>query len=207
MPFEIWLAFTATLIAVVLVPGPAVLLVVSHGMSGDRRAGFLASLGIAGSSAVFFLLTAAGLSAVLLASATAFEVVRWCGVVYLVWGGVQMILGARSADLTGAPDRNAPGYRPFFRALALQSGSPNAIAFFTALLPQFIDPAGDASRQFLFLGVTSVVVEVIVLGSYTVLAQRVRRAFDTPAALVWQKKISGGVLLTSALGLALANRR
>ncbi|MEM1041987.1 MAG: LysE family transporter [Bacteroidota bacterium] len=134
MPLETWLAFTATLVAVVLVPGPAVPLVVSHGMSGDRLAGFLASLEIAGSGAGFLLLTAAGLSAVLLASATAFEGVRWCGVAYLAWSGAQMVLGARGAARTEVDGHNAFGYRLFVHAFVLQSGSPNAVALFAALL-------------------------------------------------------------------------
>lgn len=208
MPLDVWAVYTATLVAVVLAPGPAVLLVVSHGLSGDARAGLLAALGIAGSSAVYFVLAALGLTAVLDASAAAFEAVRWAGVAYLVWVGTRTIVTARRPpDRQGRGEAPRTGWRPFADALALQSGSPNAVAFFTAILPQFVDPARSAAPQFLVLGATSVVVEVAVLALYLAVARRTRRRFDTPSAVAWQRRIGGGMLLASALGLALAGRR
>jgi homoserine/homoserine lactone efflux protein len=204
VPLDLWLAFTVTLVAIVLVPGPAVLLVVSHGLAGDRRSGVLAAFGVVASSAAYFLLTATGLHALLLASSSLFEVLRWVGVGYLVWAGSRMIAGSGTAP---ASAERRPRSRAFLHALALQSGSPNALLFFTAFLPQFIDPTRDTVEQFALLGATSLSVEVVVLGLYVVVASTARRAFTSPRAVRWQERIGGGALLASAFGLAMAGRR
>ena len=209
MSIGVWSAFAATLIAVVLVPGPAVLLVVSHGLAGDARAGVKATVGIAASSALFFLLTALGLSSVLLASATAFVWARWLGVGYLAWMGLQMIQTAAGAVAPGDPGpesalpRGRRG-RPFWDALVLQSASPNALAFFTAVLPQFIDPSRAAAPQFWVLGITSVTIEGVVLTAYVVAAARGRRVFSGPSAAVRLRWFGGWTLVAVALGLAVS---
>lgn len=206
MSFDSWTVFCATFFVLALNPGPAVLLVVSHGIAADLRAALLAAAGIAATNAVYFLLTALGLSAVLLASATLFEVIRWVGVVYLVYAGVQMIRSAQRPDVR-ADSKPARPERAFVQGMALQAGNPLTVAFFTALLPQFIDPAADAQVQFVVLGATTVALELVALSAYAVISFRGGRLLTSERAVRVQRRVSGGVLLASAVGLALVRRR
>ena len=201
MAFEVWVAFCVTEAVLCLTPGPAVLFVVSVAVSRGIRAGSAAALGIAAGNVFYFVLSATGIATVILASGALFEAIRAVGAGYLVWVGVRMLL-AREADASAAPTPNQDR-RAFLRAFVVQASNPKALVFFVALLPQFIDPAGSIAVQILVLGVSSVVLELVVLASYIALAARARRFAGGRVArpLAW---IGGAVLVAAGARLACA---
>ena len=205
MSIEAWLTFCVTFFVLALNPGPAVLLVVSHGLRTDLRSALLAGVGIATTNAVYFLFTAFGLSALLLASATLFEIIRWGGVAYLLYIGIQMIRSGQQAAL----QRSAPAStrRAFAQGLVLQAGNPLTIAFFTAFVPQFMDAASNPHLQFLILGASTVFIELIALSSYALVSHRGGQLFSSERAIRIQRRVSGSLLIASALGLALVRQR
>lgn len=107
MTVEIWILFCLTETVLCLTPGPAVLTVVSFALTGGPRAGLRASLGILAANAFYFVVSATGIGAMLLASHQLFVVIKWAGAAYLVWLGARMLLARpqplRSTD-EGAPD-------------------------------------------------------------------------------------------------------
>jgi threonine/homoserine/homoserine lactone efflux protein len=131
-----------------LAPGPDTLFIVSHATRGGARAGSLAALGIGAGCLVHIAAATVGLSALLLASASAFAVVKVAGALYLVWIGLSLLRsGAPGVATAAAADG---GTRIFVQGALTNALNPKVAMFFLAFLPQFVDPAG-ANRWAAFL--------------------------------------------------------
>ncbi|HEY0141942.1 MAG TPA: LysE family translocator [Thermoanaerobaculia bacterium] len=195
MTFTNLFLFAAMELVLCLTPGPAVLLVVSQSMKRDFRASLRGALGILAGNSIYFALSAAGLGALLVASRTVFEVLKWAGAAYLIFIGLRMILRRPTAE-----DRPPESRGGFVEGLVTQLANPKAIVFFTALLPQFIDPHGPVTLQFLVLGLISIVVELPVLAMYGYAADRGRALYGRHAHLV--ERIAGGFLVAAGAKLA-----
>lgn len=208
MSWEAWLLFTLTEATLCVTPGPAVLLVLSQGLARGTRASIASNLGILAGNTFYFALSATGLGAVLLASYELFSAIRWLGAAYLVWLGVAAFRG-RSAVFSPTPSAAAAPVRPyrmFLDGVALQVSNPKALVFFTALLPQFIDPRGSVPVQVAVLAVTSVVVEFLVLLAYGALAGRMTRLATRPRAATLANRVAGSMLIVAGVGTAAIRR-
>jgi len=182
-----------------LTPGPAVLLVISQGMRGGFRPASHGAAGILSGNAIYFAASAAGLGALLIASKSVFAVLEWVGAGYLALLGLKMgFFPSEPGAATVVVDRGA--YR---QGLLTQLANPKAIAFFTALLPQFIDPKQPMPPQFIVLGVISIVVELPVLLFYGYAADRGRERLSRHAAMV--QRLAGVCLVIAAAKLAAAH--
>jgi threonine/homoserine/homoserine lactone efflux protein len=199
--------FVAAALALLLVPGPAVIYVIARSVEGGRPAGLVSVLGVEMGTLVHVAFAAAGLSAILASSATAFSVVKWLGVAYLIWLGLQRLL-ARDENAAAPPGvRPEPLARVFRQSVLVQVLNPKVALFFLAFLPQFVDPSrGAAWTQIVVLGGTLATLGLLTDGIYALLggtagdwlkrknaSARFRRA---------QRYVSGGVYL--ALGAAAA---
>src|SRR5262249_37840332 len=98
------------------------------------------------------------------------------------------------------------GPRLIARGFAVQAANPKALVFFTALLPQFVDPAGNVVFQVGVLGVTSLAIEFVVLVGYGVLAGRAARLPETPPVIAWLERTAGVLLLAAGLRMAVLRR-
>ena len=201
---EVWLLFCATETLLCLTPGPAVLLVVSLSLAGNAGAGVRAALGILAANAFYFGLSATGVGALLLTSWQLFFGLKWLGAAYLAWLGLGM-LRARSASEARGPVP-APARAGFRHGFLSQAANPKSLLFFTAILPQFIDPAAPLAPQIALLGISSIVLELAVLCAYAQLAARGRRRLSSGAAQVWIGRAGGALLLTAAARLASLRR-
>ena len=191
------LLFAAMELVLCLTPGPAVLLVISQAMRRGFRSSLRGALGILTGNSIYFALSAVGLGALLIASARVFEVLRWFGAAYLVFIGLKMIFARKEPD-TAAPKTEE---RSFVQGVVTQLANPKAIVFFTALLPQFIDPkAGRLPLQFLILGVISIFIELPVLAAYGFLADRGRELYGRHGG--WVERFAGGFLVAAGVKLA-----
>lgn len=203
MNFHLWLAFAATEVVLCLTPGPAVLTVVSQAVRWGSRSSLLGALGILAGNAVYFGLSACGLGAALAASATLFAAIKWTGVAVLVLMGAQMLRAREDGEHKRIASADAS--RLFVQGFVTQVSNPKAIVFFTAFLPQFVNPRGHVPLQFLLLGLTSEAIELLVLASYGVLAERGTRLTEGRFARV-ADRVAGGLLMTAAVALGFATR-
>ena len=205
MTLETWMLFVITEAALCFTPGPAVLLVLSHGLTRGTGSSVYANLGILTGNAAYFALSATGLGALLLASYEVFSAIRWLGAAYLVWLGVMAFFG-KSAVL--AVNRAAPtsAVRTFANGALLQVANPKALVFFVALLPQFIDPNRAVLAQVAILGVTSVVIEFGVLLAYGALAGRLTSVAARPRFQRLANRIAGTMLVAAGVGMARLER-
>jgi threonine/homoserine/homoserine lactone efflux protein len=192
MSLETWLFFCVTETVLCFTPGPAVLLIVSLSLSRGFRPGLAASLGILSANAMYFILSATSLGAILLASWQLFTVIKWLGAAYLIWLGIRMFLSASSRP---EPDRSAPQRLPSHRFFSLgfltQGANPKALVFFTAILPQFIDANSPIGFQVLVLGMSSVLIELGVLSLYAAMSHSARAWTDRPHVSVWLRRTAG----------------
>jgi homoserine/homoserine lactone efflux protein len=199
MSLEVWLAFCATETVLCLTPGPAVLCVVSVAMARGARPGLLAALGILAGNTLYFLLSATGIAAVIVASSRLFAAIQWAGAAYLVGVGLCMLLSDPRAPQLVPPQ---PAARSFARGFVVQAANPKALVFFVALLPQFLDPGAPVALQVAILGASSVAIELLVLSLYVVLCVRARRL----AGARWSgslERLAGGFLVAAGARLAL----
>lgn len=201
MSVDTWLTFVVLELFLCLTPGPAVLFVTSTTAARGLRAGCIATTGILAGNLMYFVISGTGVAALLLASPTLFDVLRWGGSAYLLLLGAMMVFSAA----TPAPDTaNAPasGDISILHGFMIQTLNPKAIAFFAALLPQFVDPAAAILPQMIILTVSSVVVEAGVMACYIWLTLRFGRQAGERGKL-WFKRIGGGFLILAAARLAL----
>jgi threonine/homoserine/homoserine lactone efflux protein len=200
---EVWLVFVLTETALCLVPGPAVLLVLSQGLTRGVGASLWSSLGILTGNSFYFVLSAAGLGAILLASHELFFAIKWLGAAYLVWLGLRTFFGRSSGFATS--DGDAPGrsaWDGFTHGFVAQVANPTALVFFTALLPQFVDPSHSLATQVAILAATSVTIEFAVLAGYGGLAGRLSHVATRPRFATVTNRIAGAMLMTAGAGLA-----
>lgn len=176
MPFHALDAFLIYLLVQTLVaisPGPAVLLVVSQGMRHGTRASVVGAIGIEAGNVCWFALSAIGLGAAIQTSAWVFDLLRWAGAAYLAWLGLTMLWQVRRPLPAVQPVTTATG-RLFRDGMLTQLANPKAMVYFTALLPQFIDPAQSIPLQCAVIGTLTVLIEIPVFTAYGWLGHRSR---------------------------------
>ena len=154
------LVFAAAALALIVVPGPAVLYIVSQSIDRGRLAGFVSVLGIAVGALVHVCAAAIGLSSLLISSATAFNVVKYAGAAYLIGMGLWTI--ARRPDAAPASEPSERRLRRrFAQGVVVNVLNPKTALFFFAFLPQFVDPEqGAAAFQIGVLGLVFVLLAV-----------------------------------------------
>jgi threonine/homoserine/homoserine lactone efflux protein len=196
------LLFAGTSLALLAVPGPAVVYVVTRSLDQGRSAGVVSMLGIETGTLAYALAAAAGLSGLIAASMVAFAVVKYAGAAYLVYLGVRKLLERDPAD--GPPPSARSGL--YVKGVLVQLLNPKVAIFFVAFLPQFVDPSrGPIALQTLLLGTLFTLLAVLSDGAYALLAgaigarlragQRARRRLA---------RLSGGVYIGLGLSAALS---
>jgi homoserine/homoserine lactone efflux protein len=201
MQAQAWITFCAIELVLCLTPGPAVLYVATTALGRGPRAGLAGAAGIVAGNTFYFVLSALGIATVILASNRLFTMLKWAGAAYLVYVGSTMLLRARGGGARTGRPRPAMA-RAFAQGFAVQAANPKALAFFVALLPQFLDPAAPVAIQILILGLSSQLIEIGVLSSYVWLSQRAR-GLATGRLGVLAQRVAGGLLVAAGARLAL----
>ena len=179
---EALVGFIAAALVVLLIPGPGVLYVLVRSLSQGQRAGVVSAAGLSVGALVHVVAATAGLSALLLASATAFGVVKALGAAYLIYLGLRTILSKGTPDQPGAPAARSHA-RLFKDGVMVSVLNPKIAVFFLAFLPQFVDPRfGAVGRQVLALGVLYSLLAFVTDSSYAMLAARLRGWMSGPVA-------------------------
>jgi homoserine/homoserine lactone efflux protein len=203
MSAKVWTIFLLMETLQCLRPGPAVLFVLSQGLARGARASTWASCGILAGNAIYFLLSATSIAAVLIGSRNIFDLITWVGAGYTVWLGVRMFVSSGTGlSLASSTAPAVASSRIFGGGFLLQISNPGAIIFFVAVLPQFIIPGHSVARQVLILAVTSIAVEFVVLSLYGMLAAQLGKVSVQPWLVKVANRLAGVMLLVAAVALA-----
>lgn len=197
--------FLIAALALLLVPGPAVLYIVARSIDQGRLAGLVSVLGVGVGSLCHVIAAALGLSALLLSSALAFSLVKYLGAAYLIYLGIRKLLEKTTPIAPPADPRSLK--RLFWEGVLVNALNPKTALFFFAFLPQFVDVhRGSIAGQILFLGVLFVLLGIISDGLYALLAGSVRRHLRSGGrALAASRYATGTVFIGLGVATALAD--
>jgi threonine/homoserine/homoserine lactone efflux protein len=212
VPIDQLLLFVAAGLLLNLTPGPDVLYIVTQALRHGLRAGLVAALGITGGCFVHIFAAALGLSALMLASATAFMVLKWLGAAYLVYVGVRMVFSRAPVDSPMEVDSAAtqtPAGRQelksiFMRGFWTNALNPKVAVFFLAFLPQFIAPTVEHKPlAFLLLGLLFNFNAVWVnLGWACAAVWLARKTGGLQARMHWLDRVAGTLFIAFGFKLA-----
>lgn len=206
MPFDLWLTFVAATIALLLIPGPTVMIILSYALSKGRSVAVATAAGVAFGDLVAMTASLLGLGALVLASATAFTVLKWAGTVYLIYLGIKLIHSAPSIGLDMPQADNITPARVFRHTAAVTALNPKSIAFFIAFVPQFIQPSAPLLPQFVILVTTFVTLAGINAFAYALAADRLRSIIARPSIITWITRAGGAALITMGVLTATLRR-
>ena len=191
-------------LALLLVPGPAVLYIVTRSVGQGRRIGIASVLGVHVGTSVHVIAASVGLSALLVSSATAFNVVKYAGAAYLIALGLRRLVAPAGDALEAADVQVASPRKAFVDGIVVNVLNPKTALFFLAFLPQFLDSSrGWIATQALLLGLMFILIGLVTDGAYSFAASAIaRRMRRTPASMKRSERVSGLVFL--ALGVMAA---
>jgi threonine/homoserine/homoserine lactone efflux protein len=198
--------FIVAALVLLLTPGPAVLYIVTRSVDQGRRAGLVSMLGVHAGTLVHIGAAAAGLSALLAASALAFSLVKYAGAAYLVYLGVRRLMNGTETSATA--DRADPRLRrAFLDGVVVNVLNPKTALFFLAFLPQFVDVSrGSVGAQVLALGMVFVLLGLGTDGAYAVTAGTAAEWLRGHPRLVGRGRwISGGMYIGLGVAAALSS--
>ena len=198
--------FALAALVLLLTPGPAVLYIVTRSIDQGWRAGLVSVLGVHVGTLAHILAAAAGLSALLAASATAFGVVKYMGAAYLIYIGVRRLLDRRAAAGTG-PGEPKHLRRAFLDGVIVNVLNPKTGLFFLAFLPQFVTEArGHVGEQIVALGVVFVLLGAVTDSLYALTAGSAARWLrGQPRFLAGERWVTGGLYISLGLVAALSS--
>lgn len=197
--------YVVTVSAVMMTPGPSMLLALNNGATHGMR---IAGCGMAGAMLSDLLLIGAvgcGLGALLQASEQLFSLVKWGGVAYLLylawvlWKAPTQALAAQKGGSASS------GRGAFVRSLLVGLSNPKGLLFFSAFLPQFVRPDQPVAQQYLILALVSTAINCVMMATYAFGGRYAMRTFSA-RAMLWINRSCAGMLAVLAVGLSLYRR-
>jgi threonine/homoserine/homoserine lactone efflux protein len=205
LDLQTFLLFLAAALLVAITPGPGIFYVAARTLAGGRAEGLASSVGLGLGGLVHVLAGAVGISALVMASAGAFAMLKIAGALYLVWLGLQTW---REARIAAPSEVGTTGARRAFReGIVVEALNPKTAAFFLAFIPQFVDPSAHVAAQFIVLGLISVALNTSadVVVTYWAAAARAGLA-RRPRFITRVRQASGAVMCGLGASLLLARR-
>ncbi|WP_417451388.1 LysE family translocator [Kordiimonas sp.] len=207
MSFELWLSFAVTSAILVAIPGPTVMMVVSFALSQGKRSIPASTTGVMAGDFTAMTVSLLGAGAILAASATLFTLIKYIGAAYLVWLGLKMWRGAKAGEaLPEASKTLGRDRHVFWRCYIVTALNPKGMVFFTAFLPQFIDPTAALLPQFALLEATFIGLAGLNTVMWAMTAGSLRARFERPGFRATVDRVGGSFLIGAGI-LTAASRR
>lgn len=203
MELSAFLIFAMTTLVVVLTPGPAAIAVAAQGSGNGFKRALIGVAGVASANVIFFLLSATGISATIVASNLLFAAIKWFGVAYLTYLGLSAIFSS-SGGLVVERAAPKPARALFTKGFLVEFANPKALLYFAAILPQFLDLNAPIVPQILVMGAVTLVFDALIYSGYAALGMQVTRSGLSPQVVKTINRVAGGALLFSAFRIAKA---
>jgi len=209
MSFNFIVLYSMTIFIASIIPGPSMLLALTHGMQYGVRKTVSSALGNVSVTLLQASISIAGLGTILIASETIFHVIKWVGAAYLIFMGIRIFCSSNMTFSSGNPGFSAKsnsGKKMFLRAAVVTAGNPKAIVFFTAIFPQFIDPnSAYLSQSLILLGIGALIAFACFM-IYAMGGQKIISLFSKTNIARFINKIIGGTFIGAGIGLAASNK-
>ena len=207
MELSTWLTFFVASWAISISPGAGAVAAMSAGLNHGFRRGYFTTFGLILGIWTQVMVVAVGLGALVAASSTAFGVVKWLGVAYLVWLGISQ-WRAPATPMAARSDAGAAVTRRsmILRAWVINAVNPKGTVFMLAVVPQFINLSQPLLPQYLIIAATLAFTDLIVMGGYTALAARLLGALKSPAHVRVMNRTFGGLFVVAGSLLAMFKR-
>ncbi len=207
MEFSTWLAFFAASWAISISPGPGAVFAMSSGLNYGFKRGYVGAIGMILGMWTALVVVALGLGALLLASVHAFTVLKWAGVLYLIYLGIKQWRAPAVPLAAQDPNqRNVTARELIVKGWAVNATNPKGYIFMMAVMPQFIDAGSPLLPQYAIIALTLAFTDVVVMAGYTGFASRVLAFFKTEAQMRFLNRLFGGLFVAAAAALATFKR-
>lgn len=203
MELKIWLAYVATAIIFSLAPGSGTVNSIANGINFGMRKSLSAIVGLQLGLAFHIILVGAGIGALVAKSAFAFSMIKWVGVAYLIWLGIQKWRDSKGFKVVES-HQQVSSATLLKQAIFINLTNPKSIVFLVALFPQFINPSMPQMPQLLILGVTTIVIDGVVMLGYTGLAAQMGRFVRSDKIIGKLNKVFGSMFVGCGMLLAAA---
>ena len=205
MSIEVYVAFALATSLMILLPGPSVMLTVSHSLTFGAPKALFTVTGAVAAIAVQFAVAIAGMTSFMLLMAEWFEVLRWAGVAYLIWLGVRQWRAPVAPDGAVEP-RSAAASSLFLQGFMVTLGNPKSLIFLAAFLPQFLTPGAPLAPQVALMAPTFLLIGFIITALWALVAGHARRWFQGPRRLKLRNRVAGGLMIGAGAALAAVRR-
>jgi len=202
------MAFAAVSFVGIATPGPTVLLALTNGSRHGLRRAVAGMIGAVLSDFVLIGAVAIGLGALLAASEFWFSMLKWAGAAYLAFLGIMLLRSKGTIDAalkSGAPVGATSPFSIGLKSFMVAATNPKGYLFFSAFLPQFIDPSLPQATQYALLALVFAVLDFLIMFGYAFFGSQAVRFLKTSGAM-WLERACGGALLALAGSLALYRR-
>lgn len=179
MTIEVWLTFVVTAFVILIMPGPTIIYVVGQSLTHGKKVSVPLSIGVISGDALCISLSLMGVSVLLTLFSTAFLIIKYIGAIYLIYLGIKMIkanTGLNSEGTCKKPYNSKSIFRDVFLVNAL---NPKGIIFYSAFMPQFVNPQQNITLQFSILSFTFLALALINVLGYSLIASKTRNVFNS----------------------------
>ena len=204
MDIDVYLAFVVATTVLILLPGPSIMLTVAHSLSFGVGPALMTVAGTTLAIVPQLLVTALGMTSVMLVLAEWFDVLRWGGVAYLVYLGIGQWRAGGDAAPMGTVAEASPSAL-FWHGFVVSAANPKSLFFYVAFFPQFIDAGAAPAFQLTVLCLTFLVIAAVLTAAYAVLAGQVRGWFQGARARL-RNRVAGTLMIGAGVALAVIRR-
>jgi threonine/homoserine/homoserine lactone efflux protein len=206
MTLELWLSFVGTVLIIGITPGPSVLLATANSMSYGTKKTLGTIFGDLTANSLQIILSSAGLASIVISSGEVFSAIKWIGVGYLIYMGLNKILSKPVAGNFKKQQKERSFFKLYQEGFLMSASNPKAIVFFAALFPLFIHEQHAFVPQVLILGITYLAIDGICLLVYVSFASKLKQYLEDAQKVHLQNKIIGSLLIFSGLMLSMVKR-
>ena len=204
--FKVWISFLITVTILVTTPGPSILLATANSMKYGINKTLGTILGDLSANLCQILLASFGLASIVISSGELFQLIKWCGVIYLIYMGIMKITSKPTLLINKEETNEREFSKLYVEGFLMSVANPKAIVFFAALFPIFIDDSLPFLPQVVILSITFLILDGISLLIYTLFASRLKTYLENHEKIYLQNKVVGILLILSGIMLSMVNR-
>jgi homoserine/homoserine lactone efflux protein len=202
MDIGLYSIFLVTTVVLIMIPGPAAFTVAAQGANYSSNKVFLGVLGVASADVIFFALSATGIASLILTSSLLFSTIKWFGVAYLLYLGVTTLLSKSGAIKISRKPIKSSHTKLFTQGLVVQLANPKALLYFSALLPQFINPDEPILLQLLIMGSSCLLADLLVYSLFGHMGDQLAKQQMKPWVISLINKTAGFTLISTGVRMA-----